>query len=66
MGFMTLTEELPHDILLDRLLVLAQLAASRFDLPAAVRVRLINLSENATYVIEDAEQRPALGAARAS
>ena len=54
MGFMTLTEELPHDVLLDRLLVLAQLAASRFDLPAAVRVRLINLSENATYVVEDA------------
>lgn len=50
---MSLIETSRHDELMDRLLGLAQLAVSRYDLPAAVRVRLINLSENATYVVED-------------
>lgn len=59
---MTIVEELTHDVLLDRLLVLAQLALGRYALPAGVRVRLINLSENATYLVEEAagERRWAL------
>lgn len=52
---MTLAEPdtITHDELLARLLRLAQLALSRYDLPAGLRVRLINLSENATYLVED-------------
>lgn len=52
---MTMTDDITHDVLLERLLSLAQLAVGRYDLPGAVRVRLINLSENATYVVEDVE-----------
>jgi Ser/Thr protein kinase RdoA (MazF antagonist) len=53
---MTLTAtatELSHDDFLTRLLTLAQLSLSRYEFPAGLRVRLINLSENATYLVED-------------
>lgn len=50
-----MTEALSHENQLERLLSLAQLAVGRYDLPPAVRVRLINLSENATYAVEDVE-----------
>ncbi len=39
---------------LQLLLGLARAAVTRFDLPADVGVRLINLSENATYAVDDA------------
>lgn len=42
-----------HDLLLRRLHALAERALSRFDLPNGATVRLINLSENATYRIDD-------------
>lgn len=50
---MTLADDLTHDELLDGLLRLAQLATARYELPAGLHVRLINLSENATYLVED-------------
>ena len=56
---------LPHEEQLRRLLVLAQAATSRYALPAGVTVTMINLSENATYKIED-RRRPEMGAPRPS
>lgn len=50
---MTAFEELPHEEQLKRLLALAEHAMSRFDLPAGVGARMINLSENATYRLDD-------------
>jgi Ser/Thr protein kinase RdoA (MazF antagonist) len=44
---------LEHAARLQVLLRVARAAVQRFDLPADVSVRLINLSENATYKIED-------------
>ena len=44
---------LSHDALLDRLLALAQHAISRFEISKGATVRLINLSENATYRVDD-------------
>lgn len=52
---MTVLEDLSHTELLERLLRLAQLALSRYDLPAGLRVDLINLSENATYRVQCVE-----------
>ena len=46
--------QLPHEEQLRRLLLLAQSAVSGYALPAGVSVKMINLSENATYKIEDA------------
>ena len=45
--------QLPHEEQLRRLLVLAQSAIGRYALPASISVKMINLSENATYKIED-------------
>ncbi len=42
-----------HEAYLGRLLELATRATKRFELPEGVTVRLINLSENATYKVED-------------
>jgi Ser/Thr protein kinase RdoA (MazF antagonist) len=44
---------LPHEVLLQRLQVLAEAAVMRYALPDGVTVRLINVSENATYRIDD-------------
>lgn len=49
---MTAMQDIAHEILLARLLELAQMATTRYDLPPGLRVRLINLSENATYLVE--------------
>lgn len=51
---MAVTDIPLHDTQLELLERLARAAVSRFELPADVRVQLINLSENATYAIEDA------------
>jgi Ser/Thr protein kinase RdoA (MazF antagonist) len=45
--------ELTHDELLQRLRVVAMRAIDRFDLPGDVNITLINVSENATYCVED-------------
>jgi Ser/Thr protein kinase RdoA (MazF antagonist) len=45
--------QLPHEEQLRRLLVLAGTAVQRYALPAGVSVKMINLSENATYKVED-------------
>lgn len=42
-----------HEIYVTRLLDLAQRATNRYGLPTGVTVRLINLSENATYRLDD-------------
>lgn len=42
-----------HDVLLRRLQELAEAAVYRFELPKSVIVRLINVSENATYRVDD-------------
>jgi Ser/Thr protein kinase RdoA (MazF antagonist) len=44
---------LSHEELLCRLQSLAERAVSRYGLPAGATVKLINLSENATYRVED-------------
>ncbi len=48
---MTDFAELPHEQQLPVLLDLAQKATSAYDLPSGVSVKLINLSENATYQV---------------
>lgn len=45
--------QLPHEEQLRRLLVLAESALNRYAIPAGVSVKMINLSENATYKLED-------------
>jgi Ser/Thr protein kinase RdoA (MazF antagonist) len=45
---------LSNDDLLQRLQALAELGVKRFDLPDGVAVKLINVSENATYRVIDA------------
>jgi Ser/Thr protein kinase RdoA (MazF antagonist) len=52
------TEPVPHDVLLQRLQLLAEKAVNRYALPDGVTVQLINVSENATYRVDD----PASGA----
>lgn len=42
-----------HDAYLAHLLALAERATGRYDLPDGITVKLINLSENATYKVED-------------
>ncbi len=46
-------EHLPHDEQMRRLLGLASGALAHYDLPAGAEASLINLSENATYRVED-------------
>ncbi len=46
-------DALPPEVLLQRLQALAEAAARRYALPPRVNVRLINVSENATYRIDD-------------
>ena len=45
--------ELSHEELMFRLQRLAEFAVRRYALPSAVTVELINLSENATYRVDD-------------
>jgi Ser/Thr protein kinase RdoA (MazF antagonist) len=45
-------EELSHEQQLECLLEVAQAASGNFDLPPGVSVKMINLSENATYRLE--------------
>jgi Ser/Thr protein kinase RdoA (MazF antagonist) len=45
--------QLTHDLLLQRLQALAEHAVKRFELAAGVTVKLINVSENATYRVDD-------------
>lgn len=45
--------EMDHDILLDRLHKLANQSLALWDLPSDVSARLINISENATYIVEN-------------
>jgi len=47
--------ELAHDVLLDRLHTLANKSLYLWDLPEGVSARLINVSENATYIVESAD-----------
>jgi Ser/Thr protein kinase RdoA (MazF antagonist) len=47
------TPTLTHNELLDRLEALAVRALKRYTLPSGVTIRLINVSENATYRVED-------------
>ena len=44
---------LSHEELMCRLQILAERAVRRYALPSAVTVKLINLSENATYRVDD-------------
>lgn len=46
-------ETMSHETLLQRLQQLAERALNRYDLPKGVTVRLINVSENATYRVDD-------------
>src|SRR5262245_66171827 len=50
---MALNGELTHEELLRRLQVLAERAIKRYDLPGGVVLKLINVSENATYRVDD-------------
>ncbi|MES1180214.1 MAG: phosphotransferase [Hyphomicrobium sp.] len=50
---MTGSAELTHEELLQRLQSLAEHSIGRFGLPADTPVKLINVSENATYKVED-------------
>lgn len=50
---MTGTDELTHDELLQRLQVLAERAAKRYGLSSDCTLKLINVSENATYRVEN-------------
>jgi Ser/Thr protein kinase RdoA (MazF antagonist) len=54
---MTATDELTHEELLERLQVLAERAVKRFGLTDGADVKLINVSENATYKVEDGSGR---------
>lgn len=54
---MTGTDELTHEELLQRLQVLAERSLKRFGLPDDAPVKLINVSENATYRVEDGAGR---------
>lgn len=54
---MTVTAELTHDELLERLQALAERAIKRFGLPRDASVKLINVSENATYRVDDGSGR---------
>ncbi len=47
------TAALPHDLLMQQLQRVAEDAVTRYDLPKGVAVRLINVSENATYRVDD-------------
>ena len=49
------TPNLPLDILLDHLRALAQDALALWDIPDGASARLINVSENATYLVEAPE-----------
>lgn len=49
------TSAASHETYLKHVLALAERALSRYDLPADVTVRLINLSENATYRVDHAK-----------
>jgi Ser/Thr protein kinase RdoA (MazF antagonist) len=46
-------QALVHDVLMERLGVLANQSLTRWDLPPSAIARLINVSENATYLVED-------------
>lgn len=50
---MTSFDDLPHEQQLERLLTLAETAMGHYDLPAGSTVEMINLSENATYRVDD-------------
>ena len=54
---MTGSEQLTHEELLQRLQVLAERALKRYGLASDAAVKLINVSENATYRVEDAAGR---------
>jgi len=45
--------ELPHDVLVERLTILANDSLHLWDIPEDASARLINLSENATYLVEN-------------
>ena len=49
---MTNVEALSHEQKLECLLEMAQAAAANYDLPPGISVKMINLSENATYHVE--------------
>lgn len=51
---MTAMDALSHETRLQQLLRLARAAVARFDLSPDVDVHLVNLSENATYAVDDA------------
>jgi Ser/Thr protein kinase RdoA (MazF antagonist) len=50
---MTDFDTLPHEEQLERLSALAEKSLGRYDLPAGCTVEMINLSENATYRVDD-------------
>lgn len=50
-------DSLDHDAQLPILLELAEAATLHFDLPSALNVKLVNLSENATYKVEAPDGR---------
>jgi Ser/Thr protein kinase RdoA (MazF antagonist) len=50
---MTDFDALPHEEQLNRLQALAETALGHYDLPAGCSVEMINLSENATYRVDD-------------
>lgn len=50
-------DELPHDLQLPILLELAEAATRQYALPGGLSVKLVNLSENATYKIEAPDGR---------
>lgn len=54
---MTAADELTHEELLQRLQDVAERSVKRFGLPDGVPVKLINVSENATYKVEDGAGR---------
>lgn len=54
---MAVHNELTHDELLQRLQTVAERAVARFGLPRDVTVKLINVSENATYRVEDGDSQ---------
>jgi Ser/Thr protein kinase RdoA (MazF antagonist) len=54
---MTDFDTLTHDQQLPILLELAEMATGNYDLPAGLAVRMINLSENATYKVEAPDGR---------
>lgn len=56
----TSNAQLSHDDLLRELGNLARRAVARFDLPSSVDIKLINVSENATYKVEGGGRKWAL------